>query len=150
MARASPSLTKIGQQSEEIFAEDGLVFVLVIKLQDLNEIVNATSVLGVLGLLEDGVHVLEGDHPLALLLQASDLGDGVQGGVQVAGTDQVTNVEAIDLALSLEVIDLEGELDFCESLGYLFQLYVLKEGYFSRGFFLHKDNKNWSNFVILG
>ncbi len=38
---------------------------------------DATSVLGVLSLLEDGIHVLQGDHPLALLLQATDLGDGV-------------------------------------------------------------------------
>jgi len=104
-------LTKIGQQPEEIFAEDGLVFVLVEQLQDLNEIVDATGVLGLLGHLEEGVHVLEGDDLLALLLLATDGFDGLAGGVDVAGADEVTDVEAIDLAVTLEVIDLEGELD---------------------------------------
>jgi len=104
-------LTKIGQKPEEIFAEDGLVFVLVVQLQDLNEIVDATGVLGVLGHLEEGVHVLEGDDLLALLLLATDGINGLVGGVDVAGADEVTDVEAIDLAVTLEVIDLEGELD---------------------------------------
>jgi len=104
-------LTEIGQQPEEIFAEDGLVFVLVKQLQDLNEIVDATGVLGLLGQLEERVHVLEGDNLLALLLLATNSIDGLAGRVDVAGADEVTNVEAIDLAVTLEVIDLEGELD---------------------------------------
>ena len=72
---------------------------------------DATGVLGVLGALEDGIHVLEGDDLLALLLHAADLLDGLVGGVQVAGADEVADVETIDLAVTLEVIDLEGELD---------------------------------------
>merc|ERR1712012_1470542 len=57
------------------------------------------------------VHVLEGDNLLALLLLASNRVNGLVGRVDVAGADQVTNVETIDLAVTLEVIDLEGELD---------------------------------------
>ena len=94
--------------------EDGLVFVLVVQLQDLNEIVDATGVLGLLGGLEERVHVLEGDNLLALLLLASNRVNGLVGRVDVAGADQVTNVETIDLAVTLEVIDLEGELDLCK------------------------------------
>jgi len=106
-------LTKIGQQPEEILAEDGLVLVLVVQFQDFNEIVDATGVLGVLGLLEDGVHLIDGDHLLALFLETTaHVVDGVVGGVQVAGADEVTNVEGIDFAVTLEVVDLEGELDF--------------------------------------
>jgi len=105
-------LTKIGQQPEEILGEDGLVLVLVVQFQDFNEIVDAAGILGVLGLLEDGVHLVEDDHPLAFLLETTaHVLDGVHGGVQVAGTDEVTNVEGIDLTFTLEVIDLEGELD---------------------------------------
>ncbi len=74
----------------------------------------AAGVLGFLGHLEQGVHVLHGDDLLALLGLAADQLDGGQGGVDVAGTDHVANVEAIDLAVSLEVIDLEGELDLCK------------------------------------
>merc|ERR1711928_146102 len=35
----------------------------------------------------------------------------LQGGVQVAGADEVANVEGVDLAVSLEVIDVKGEVD---------------------------------------
>merc|ERR1712179_855657 len=103
-------LTKIGQQPEEILAEDGFVLVLVVQFQDFNEIVDATGILGVLGSLEDGVHLILGDHLLALFLETT--AHVVVGGVQVAGADEVTNVESIDFAVTLEVIDLEGELDF--------------------------------------
>jgi len=105
-------LTQVGQQPEEIFAKHGLVGVFVVQLQDLNEIVDATGVLGVLGLLEEGIHVLEDNGLLALLLLTTNFSNSLHGGVQVAGTNEVTNVETIDLAISLEVIDLEGELDF--------------------------------------
>merc|ERR1712018_717869 len=39
------------------------------------------------------------------------IGDGLEGGVQVAGADEVASVEGINLAISLEVIDIEGEVD---------------------------------------
>ena len=77
---------------------------------------DATGVLGVLGSLEDGVHLIDGDHLLALFLETTaHVVDGVVGGVQVAGADEVTNVEGIDFAVTLEVVDLEGELDFCKN-----------------------------------
>ena len=105
--------TKIGQQSEEILAEDGLVLVLVVQFQDFNEIVDATSILGVLGFLENGIHVIHGNVPLALIfLTTTKVYNGVIGGVQVAGTNEVTNVKGIDFAVTLEVIDLKSELDF--------------------------------------
>merc|ERR1711899_674401 len=68
-------------------------------------------VLGVLAGLVHGKHVGLGQHLLSLLGGASDLGDGLEGGVEVAGTDEVAGVEGIDLAISLEVIDIEGEVD---------------------------------------
>merc|ERR1712008_428263 len=52
--------------------------------QDLNEIVDATGVLGVLGLFEEGIHILEDDGFLALFLLTSNLDNGLHGGVQVA------------------------------------------------------------------
>jgi len=126
-------LTQVGQQPEEIFAKHGLVGVFVVQLQDLNEIVNATGVLGVLGLLEEGIHVLETDGPLALLLLTTNLNDGLHGGVQVAGANEVTNVETVDLAISLEVVNLEGELDFFNITGMdaVFLSYFLIASHFS-------------------
>jgi len=40
--------------------------------------------------------------------------NGLVGRVDIASTDEVANVETIDLAVTLEVIDLEGELDLCK------------------------------------
>ena len=71
----------------------------------------ATGVLGVLGLLEEGVEVVDLEGLLALLGLTSQLGDGLEGGVQVAGAQQVTDVESVDLTVSLEVVDLKGKLD---------------------------------------
>ena len=103
--------TEIGQQSEEFVLEDGAVLILVVQFQDLHKVVEATGVLGVLGLLEDGVEVVELDGLLSLLALTAQLSDGLQGGVEVAGAEEVSDVEAIDLTVALEVIDLEGELD---------------------------------------
>ena len=103
-------LTEVGQQPEELVAEDGAVIVLVVELEDLDEVVDAAGVLGGLGLGEDGVEVVDLHHPLALLLLASELVDGVEGGVDVAGPQQVADVEPIDLAVSLEVVHIKGEL----------------------------------------
>merc|ERR1719191_1548857 len=101
-------LSEVGQQSEQLVGQHGVVVVLVVQLQDLNEVVEASLVLG--GLVH-GEHVGLGQHLLSLLGGASDLGDGLEGGVEVAGTDEVAGVEGIDLAISLEVIDIEGEVD---------------------------------------
>jgi len=103
-------LTEVGQQPEELVAEDGAVVVLVVELEDLDEVVDAAGVLGGLGLGEDGVEVLDLHHPLALLLLAAQLIDGGKGGVDVARPQEVANVEAINLAVTLEVIDIKGEL----------------------------------------
>jgi len=73
--------------------------------------VEATGVLGVLGFLEESVEVVDLQLLLSLLGLTSQFGDGLEGGVQVAGAQQVADVEAIDLAVTLEVVDLEGELD---------------------------------------
>lgn len=112
--RRSPLLTQVGEQPVELVAEDGAVLVLVVQLQDLDKVVDAASVLGVLALLEEGVKVVDLHHLLALLLLAAQLLDGGQGGVQVARPQQVPDVETVHLAVALEVVHVEGELDLCK------------------------------------
>ena len=103
-------LSQVGEQLEEVVALDRVVRVLVVQLQDLHEVVEAALGL-VLGGLEDWVERVQGDILLALLLHATvGLGDGRQGGVHVAGTEDVSGVEGVDGAVSLEVIDVEGEV----------------------------------------
>ena len=71
----------------------------------------ATGILGVLGFFEDGVELINLQGSLSLVVLSSELTDGLECGVQVAGTKQVSNVETVNLTISLEVIDLEGKLD---------------------------------------
>jgi len=104
-------LSEVGQQTEQLVGQHGVVVIFVVQLQDLNEVVEASLVLGVLAGLVHGEHIGLGEHLLALLGGASDLGDGLEGGVQVAGADEVASVEGVNLAISLEVIDIEGEVD---------------------------------------
>ena len=71
----------------------------------------ATGILGVLGFLEDGVELINLQGSLALVALSTELTDGLECGVQVAGTEQVSDVESINLTISLEVIDLKGKLN---------------------------------------
>merc|ERR1719232_1892609 len=100
-------LSEVGQETEQLVGQHGVVVIFVIQLQDLNEVVEASLVLGVLAGLVHGEYVGLGEHLLALLGGSSDLGDGLEGGVQVAGADEVAGVEGVNLAISLEVIDIE-------------------------------------------
>jgi len=104
-------LTEVGEEQEQLMGQHGVVIVFVVQLQDLNKVVEATLVLGVLGGLVHGEHVGLGQGLLALLGGATDLGDGLEGGVEVAGADEVAGVEGVNLAVSLEVVDIEGEFD---------------------------------------
>ena len=104
-------LSEVGQHFEQLVGQHGVVVIFVVELQDLNEVVEASLVLGVLARLVHGEDLGLGDHLLALLGGASDLGDGLEGGVQVAGADEVASVEGVNLSISLEVVDIEGEVD---------------------------------------
>jgi len=104
-------LTEVGQKTEKLIADHGVVVIFVIKLQDLNEVVESTLILGVLGGLVHGVDVALLQELLALLLLPADLSNGEEGGVEVAGAHQVAGVEGVDGAVTLEVIDVEGEVD---------------------------------------
>ena len=104
-------LTEVGQETEELVGQHGVVVIFVVQLQDLNEVVESSLVLAVLGGLVDGEDLLLGEHLLSLLSFASDLSDGLEGGVEVAGSDEVTSEESINLAISLEVIDIKSKVD---------------------------------------
>jgi len=104
-------LTEVHQQLEQLELQDGVVGIFVVQLKDLNEVVEATLVLGVLARLVHGEDIRLGEELGALLHTTTDLLDGLEGGVQVAGADKVANVEGINLAISLEVIDVKGEVD---------------------------------------
>ena len=104
-------LAEVGQQQEQLVAKHGVVVVFVVQLQDLNKVVESTLVLGLLGGLVHGEAVILAQGLLALLSLASDLGNGLQGGVKVAGSHQIAGIEGVNLAISLEVIDIEGEVD---------------------------------------
>merc|ERR1719492_425245 len=104
-------LTEVHQQLEQLELQDGVVGIFVVQLRDLNEVVEATLVLGVLAGLVHGEDIGLGQELLSLGTSTSNLLDGLQGGVKVAGTDEVAGVEGVNLAVSLEVIDIKSEVD---------------------------------------
>jgi len=104
-------LTEGGQETEQLISNDGVVSIFVIKLQDLNEVVEATLVLGVLTTLVHGEDISLYEELLSLGVSSSNLLDGLQGWVEVAGTDEVSNIEGINLAITLEVVDIKGKIN---------------------------------------
>jgi len=104
-------LSEVGKHFEKLISNHGVVVIFVIKLKDFNKVVEATLVLGVLASLVHGVNLSLGEHLLSLLGLSSNLLDGLEGWVQVAGTDEVTGVEGINIAISLEVIDIKGKFN---------------------------------------
>merc|ERR1712105_353385 len=101
-------LTEVHRQLEQLELQDGVVGIFVVQLQDLNEVVEASLVLAV---LVHGEDIRLGQELLSLGDSTTNLLDGLQGWVEVAGTDKVANIEGINLAVSLEVIDVKGEVD---------------------------------------
>merc|ERR1719429_228474 len=59
-------LTEVHQQLEQLELQDGVVGIFVVQLQDLNEVVEATLVLGVLAGLVHGEDIRLGEELLAL------------------------------------------------------------------------------------
>merc|ERR1711973_184451 len=53
-------LTEVGQQTEQLVGQHGVVVIFVVQLQDLNEVVEASLVLAVLGGLVDGEDLVLG------------------------------------------------------------------------------------------
>merc|ERR1719244_1506042 len=97
-------------------SDHGVVVVFVIKLQDFNEVMEASLVLGVLACLVHGEDFSLRKGLLSLLGLTSNFLDGSEGGVQVAGTDEISGIEGINLSISLEVIDIEGKFNCVDFL----------------------------------
>merc|ERR1711892_660957 len=109
-------LSEVGEELEELVLNDGVVVVFVVQLHDLNKVVEASLVLGVLAGLEHGEDFVLAEDLLSLFCGSSDGSDGLEGGVDVAGPHEVSHVEGVDLAVSLEVVDIEGEVDCLDFL----------------------------------
>merc|ERR1719225_401018 len=91
--------------------QHGVVLIFVIQLEDLNKVVKASLVLGVLAGLVHGEHIVFGEHLLALLGLSSDFLNGLNSGVEVAGPDKVSNIEGIYFTISFEVIDIKSKVN---------------------------------------
>merc|ERR1712243_391286 len=109
-------LTEVGKGTEELVSDHGVVVVFVVKLQDFNEVMEATLVLGVLACLVHGEDFSLGEGLLSLLGLPSNFLNGSEGWVEVAGTDKISGIEGINLAISLEVIDIKGKFNCVDFL----------------------------------
>ena len=104
-------LSEVGQKTEQLVGQHGVVLIFVVELQDLNEVVEASLVFGVLARFVHGEHVGLGEGLLTLFRLSSDLLNGLYGWVQVASPDKVPDIECIDFAISLEVVNIKSEVD---------------------------------------
>merc|ERR1719228_2244513 len=109
-------LSKVGGKTEKLVSNHGVVVIFVIKLKDFNKVVESTLVLGVLACLVHGEDISLGEHLLSLLALSSNLIDSLEGCVQVASTDKISGIEGINIAISLEVIDIEGKFNCVDFL----------------------------------
>merc|ERR1719154_140808 len=100
-------LSKGGKDFEQLISNHGVVIILVIQFKDFNKVMESSLFLGVLAGLVHGVDLSLGEHLLSLFSLSSNLIDGLEGWVQVAGTDEVTSIEGINSAVSLHVIDIK-------------------------------------------
>ena len=94
----------------EFTQHHGAVFLFVVKFQTFDEVLEGTHVLGVFDFGVDGVEFLQLDELLALLFDTAELLDHFQGGVEVKTAQAVAQIEHIHTGLTLEVIDVKGEL----------------------------------------
>merc|ERR1712203_490114 len=76
-------LTEVGQETEQLVGQHGVVVIFVVQLQDLNEVMETSLVLAVLGGLVDGEDLVLGQHLLSLLGGASNLSDCLEGGLRL-------------------------------------------------------------------
>merc|ERR1739840_13468 len=104
-------LPEVGEETVQFITNHGVVVVLVVQLQDLHEVVESTLVLGVLGSLVDGVHFTLFQTLLSFLSFSSYFRDGFEGGVEVAGSEEVSGVEGVHSAVALEVVHIEGKVN---------------------------------------
>ena len=104
-------LSEVGQQTEQLVGHHGVVLVFVVELHDLNIVVEASLVLGVLAGLVHGECLSLGDGLDALLSLAANLLNGLHSWVEVASPDKVSNIEGINIAISLEVVDIKCEVN---------------------------------------
>jgi len=103
------TLTKGHEDVLQLSVHHGAVLSLVVQLQDFHEIFEGAGILVLLDLCEDGEEVVDLNDLLLPLFLASDLLDDGQGRVKVQGTQAVANVVGVHCAITLEVIDGEGE-----------------------------------------
>ena len=71
----------------------------------------SSLVLGILACLVHWVDVIQVKHLRTLLGLSSNLSDGLQGWIQITGTQKVTSIEGINSSISLEVIDIKSKFN---------------------------------------
>jgi len=94
---------------EQLSADHQTVLRFVVQLHALHEVLVATDILVFLGVTEDGQELVQLELLLTLLLGATHLLNDSIGGVQVEGSEAVTQVESVDGVVSIKVVDTEGE-----------------------------------------
>ena len=84
------------------------------------------------------LHLLKLQELLSLLLGPAKFVDHLEGGVQVQASQAVSEVEQVHAGLTLEVVDVKGELSACSKTIYLDLNLILISTYFNFLFLLNR------------
>jgi len=107
------SLQLLSEGEEDVLQlpqHHGSVLLFVVQLQTLNKVLEGPGVLGLLHLGVDWVELFKLDELLPLLLCPTKFINHLEGRVEVETPEAVSQVEHIHARLTLEVIDVKGEL----------------------------------------
>merc|ERR1719318_2322136 len=111
LASSLVSFSQVGEETEQLISNHRIVIIFVIELKDFNKVMESPLVLGILACLVHWVNLSFGECLLPLLCLSSNLINSLECWVQVTGTDEVTRIEGINSAISLEVIDVKSKLN---------------------------------------
>jgi len=105
-------ISQVGEDVLELSQHHGAVLVLVVELAELDVVVvGAGALWGLDGVVDESDDVVEGGELLALLLLLAKADADLLGHVEAGGVDNVHQVEHVQLAFAIPVVDVADLLN---------------------------------------
>ena len=110
-------LTQVGQDVFELSQHHGSVFVFVVQFAQFNVVmVVAMIIWGLQGCIDHGNNIIEAGEFLVFFFLLSVSHADFLGDVESQGINDVPEVEQVDLALTVPIVDVADFLDSCKFL----------------------------------
>ena len=113
-------LTQVGQDVFELSQHHGSVFVFVVQFAQFNVVmVVAMIIWGLQGCIDHGNNIIEAGEFLVFFFLLSVGHADFLGDVESQGINDVPEVEQVDLALTVPIVDVADFLDSCKFINVL-------------------------------